>query len=49
MIAALLLLSAGLLMWTPFPIIYHMVGAAILFGIVFTQNRANKAAQVSPT
>jgi hypothetical protein len=35
-------------MWTPFPIIYHFVGAAILFGIVFMQNRAIKAAAASP-
>ena len=48
-IAALLLVSAGLLMWTPFPIIYHLVGAAILFGIVFMQNRAAKPAQASTT
>lgn len=47
-IAALLLVSAGLLMWTPFPIVYHIAGAAILFGIVFMQNRANKAAAISP-
>ena len=47
-IAALLLVSATLLMWTPFPIIYHFVGAAILFGIVFMQNRAIKAAAASP-
>jgi hypothetical protein len=47
-IAALLLVSATLLMWTPFPIIYHVVGAAILFGIVFMQSRAIKASAVSP-
>tara|TARA_B110000858_G_scaffold115070_1_gene131492 strand:+ start:2401 stop:4416 length:2016 start_codon:yes stop_codon:yes gene_type:complete len=47
-IAALLLVSATLLMWTPFPIAYHFVGAAILFGIVYMQNRAIKAAAVSP-
>jgi|TARA_B110000467_G_C17933450_1_gene271093 hypothetical protein len=47
-IAALLLVSATLLMWAPFPIIYHFIGAAILFGIVFMQNRAIKAAAASP-
>ena len=47
-IAALLLVSATLLMWTPFPIIYHFVGAAILFGIVFMQSRAIKAAAANP-
>lgn len=39
LIAALLLLSAILLMWTPFPMLYHLAGAAILFGIVFVQTR----------
>jgi TRAP transporter 4TM/12TM fusion protein len=39
-IAALLLLSAVLLMWTPFPIYYHLVGAAILVTIVVRQNRS---------
>lgn len=47
LIAGLLLVSATLLMWTPFPIVYHMVGAAILFGIVFMQNRAAKASTAS--
>lgn len=47
-IAALLLVSATLLMWTPFPIIYHFVGAAILIGIVYMQNRAIKASAASP-
>lgn len=46
-IAALLLVSAILLMWTPFPISYHIVGAAILFGIVYMQNRSIKAAKIS--
>lgn len=48
LIAGLLLVSAALLMWTPFPIIYHMVGAAILIGIILMQNRASKASQASP-
>ena len=37
--AAALLLSAALLMWTPFPIYYHVVGAAILVAIIVKQNR----------
>jgi TRAP transporter 4TM/12TM fusion protein len=39
LIAALLLLSAILLMWTPLPLPYHLAGAAILFSIVFVQTR----------
>ncbi len=42
-IAVLLLLSAVLLMWTPFPIYYHMFGAAILFTIIIVQNRQKPA------
>ena len=38
-IAAGLATSATLLMWTPFPIYYHGVGAAILLAIIFYQNR----------
>jgi len=38
-IAVLLLLSAVLLMWTPFPIYYHVAGAVILFTIIILQNR----------
>jgi TRAP-type uncharacterized transport system fused permease subunit len=38
-IAAALLLSAGLLMWTPLPIYYHLVGATILVAIVIMQSR----------
>ena len=41
--AALLLLSAGLLMWTPLPIIAHLVGAAILIGVFVLQNRQQAA------
>ena len=41
--AGLLLLSAALLMWTPFPIYFHMVGAGILVAIVVIQNRSTKA------
>jgi TRAP-type uncharacterized transport system fused permease subunit len=37
--AALLLLSAGLLMWTPLPIFAHLAGAAILIAVVILQNR----------
>mgnify|MGYP003327868834 CR=1 FL=1 len=38
-IATGLAASATLLMWTPFPIYYHVVGAAILLAIIFYQNR----------
>lgn len=38
-IAGLLLLSASLLMWYPFPIYYHFIGAGILVGIIVFQNR----------
>jgi len=49
--AGLLLVSAALLMWTPFPIYYHMVGAVILIAIIIKQNRdrANRAALASVT
>lgn len=46
--AALLLLSAGLLMWTPFSIVYHIVGAAILVAIIIKQNR-DRALRVATT
>ena len=39
MIAGGLATSAALLMWTPFPIYFHIAGAAILLLIVFFQNR----------
>lgn len=42
-IAVLLLLSAALLMWVPFPIYYHFIGAAILLGIIYFQNYPTKA------
>ena len=48
-IAALLLVSATLLMWAPFPILYHLAGAAILFGIVFMQSHSIKATAASPS
>jgi len=37
--AVLLLLSAGLLMWTPLPIVAHLAGAVILIAVVILQNR----------
>jgi len=40
--APLLLVSAALLMWTPFGIIYHIIGAAILIGIVVYQTRSKQ-------
>lgn len=39
LIAGLLLLSAALLMWTPFPIYLHLLGGAILAAIVIYQRR----------
>ncbi len=41
--AALLLVSAGLLMWTPFPFYYHITGAVMLFAIVMQQHRTANA------
>ena len=43
-IAAALVVSAALLMWTPFPIYYHILGAAILLAILVMQKRQEKAA-----
>lgn len=37
--AALLLLSAFLLMWAPLMNLYHLAGAAVLFGVIFWQKR----------
>jgi len=42
--AAGLLLSAALLMWAPFPIYLHLIGAAILIAIVVMQNKESSAA-----
>jgi len=39
-----LLLSAALLMWAPFPIYLHLIGAAILVAIVIMQNKDSSAA-----
>ena len=44
MIAGGLATSAALLMWTPFPIYFHIAGATILLLIVFFQNRNEAAA-----
>jgi TRAP transporter 4TM/12TM fusion protein len=46
--AALLFLSAVLLMWTPFGIIYHLIGAAILIGIIIFQNKTTMATPAAP-
>lgn len=43
-IAAALAVSAGLLMWTPLPIYYHILGAVILVSILFIQKRQEKSA-----
>ena len=49
LIAALLLLSASLLMWTPLPIYYHVCGAVILLSIILYQNReADTQANIQP-
>jgi len=40
--ALALLVSAFLLMWTPLPIYYHALGAALLVGIVFLQHQNNQ-------
>ena len=37
-IAALLAVSAALLLWIPFPIYFHAAGAALLVGIVIWQH-----------
>ncbi len=37
--AAVLLLSAALLMWMPFGIFYHLVGAILLLSVIFWQRR----------
>lgn len=37
--AVLLLLSASLLLWPPLSVYYHIVGALILFGVIFWQKR----------
>ncbi|MFL2856076.1 MAG: TRAP transporter large permease subunit, partial [Pseudohongiellaceae bacterium] len=40
-IAAALVVSAALLMWTPFPIHYHVAGATLLLAIVIFQKRSS--------
>ena len=44
MIAGGLATSAALLMWTPFPIYFHIAGATILLLIIFFQTRNSAAA-----
>ena len=41
--AALLLLSATLLMWMPFGIFFHLIGAGILIGVILWQRRIKSA------
>ncbi|MCG8414727.1 MAG: TRAP transporter fused permease subunit [Pseudomonadales bacterium] len=41
-IAAALVVSAGLLMWTPLPIYYHILGAVILASILIFQKRQER-------
>ena len=47
MIAGGLATSAALLMWTPFPIYFHIAGATILLLIIFFQNRNEAAASAA--
>ncbi|MEX0902467.1 MAG: TRAP transporter fused permease subunit [Pseudohongiellaceae bacterium] len=47
--AALLLLSAALLMWPPFGLLYHLAGAAILIGIVVWQRKKKVELGIDPT
>ncbi|MSR10228.1 MAG: hypothetical protein EXR84_00285 [Gammaproteobacteria bacterium] len=47
--AGLLLISAGLLMWMSSPFIYNLVGAGILFGVIFKQNRDRKLRAAAAT
>jgi TRAP-type uncharacterized transport system fused permease subunit len=44
LIAVALLVAATLLMWAPFSIYYHLVGATILVTIVILQNRSARLA-----
>ena len=46
MIAGGLATSAALLMWTPFPIYFHIAGATILLLIIFFQNRNEAADEI---
>ena len=48
-IAAALVVSAALLMWTPFPIYYHVAGATLLFAIVVFQKRGSTIAPAPGT
>ncbi len=47
--AGFLLVSAGLLLWTPFPFYYHILGASVLFVIVMQQRRTAKASRTNST
>ena len=49
MIAGGLATSAALLMWTPFPIYFHIAGATILLLIIFFQNRNEAVASAAAT
>ena len=47
--APVLIVSAALLMWMPFPIYLHMLGAMLLAGVVMYQRRLPQAAgQTAP-
>jgi len=46
--APLLLISAGLLLWAPLPISYHIAGAVILLGVIFWQKRQKRQDEAVP-
>jgi TRAP transporter 4TM/12TM fusion protein len=47
--AALLIVSAALLMWTPFGLFYHLAGAAILLGVILWQRRTKASTMAEAT
>lgn len=46
--AVLLGLSGTLLLWSPFTVYHHMVGAALLFGVIYWQRRGDDEAAPAP-
>lgn len=47
--ATLLGVSAALLLWSPFSVYYHLVGAAVLFGVVYWQRHQDRMATPAAT
>lgn len=47
--ATLLGISAALLLWSPFSVYYHLVGAAVLFGVVYWQRHQDRMATPAAT